>query len=122
MSIEAVKGCILDLGPILAKRLEKKNFEYRHPKQASALRTKRVLSLSSRDRLPLLCKLIMRHIFLTGHGGPEVLIYLRDRLWPAVFGTNHCVHSNNYRARAGGFAGGVVAPDLWKIELAQPQR
>src|SRR5215467_10574093 len=59
MSIEAVKGCILDLGPILAKRLEKvcqQNFEYPHPKQASALRTKRVLSLSSRDRLPLLCK------------------------------------------------------------------
>src|SRR5262249_40110419 len=72
--------------------------------------------------LPLFFKLIMRHIFLTGHGGPEVLIYLRDRLWPAVFGTNHCVHSNNYRARAGGFAGGVVAPDLWKTELAQPQR
>src|SRR5215510_6013501 len=71
---------------------------------------------------PLFEKLIMRHIFLTGHGGPEVLIYLRDRLWPAVFGRNHCVHSNNYRARAGGFAGGVVASDLWKTELAQPQR
>jgi hypothetical protein len=67
-------------------------------------------------------KLIMRHIFLTGHGGPEVLICLRDRLWPAVFGTNPCVHSSDYRARAGGFAGEVVAPDMRETELAQPQR
>lgn len=64
----------------------------------------------------------MRHIFLTGHGDREVLFFLRDRLWPQVLGTKHRGHSSDDRARAGNFAGGVVAPDMWKTELAQPQR
>jgi predicted TIM-barrel fold metal-dependent hydrolase len=62
--------------------------------------------------------LIVRHIFLTGHGGHEVLFCLRDRLSANVFGTNHRVHSSDDRPRAGNIAGGVVAPRLWKTELA----
>ena len=68
--------------------------------------------------LPLFEKLIVRHIFLTGHGGHEVLFCLRDRLSANVFGTNHRVHSSDDRPRAGNIAGGVVAPRLWKTELA----
>src|SRR5215831_15945465 len=69
-----------------------------------------------------LAKLIMRHIFLTGDGNHEVLFCLRDRLWPQFFGTKHCGHSSDDRARAWNFAGGVVAPDMRKTELAQSQR
>src|SRR5262245_13607715 len=67
-------------------------------------------------------KLIMRHIFLTGHGNHEVLFCLCDRLWPQFFGTKHCGHSSHDSARAWNFAGGVVAPDMRKTELAQSQR
>ena len=74
-----------------------------------------------RSRFPL-WQLIMRHIFLTGHGNHEVLFCLRDRLWPQFFGTKHCGHSSDDSARAWNFAGGVVAPDMRKTELAQPQR
>ena len=74
------------------------------------------------DKPPLMRDLIMRHIFLTGHGGHEMLFCLRGRLWANVFGTNHRVHSSDDRARAGNVAGGVVAPGLWETELAQPQR
>src|SRR5262249_38492444 len=59
-----------------------------------------------------LAKLIMRHIFLTGHGNHEVLFCLCDRLWPQFFGTKHCGHSSDDSARAWNFAGGVVAPDM----------
>ena len=71
---------------------------------------------------PLWLDLIVRHIFLTGHGGREVLFCLRGRLWANVFGANHCVHSSDDQARAGDLASGVVAARLWKTELAQPQR
>src|SRR5439155_4398248 len=69
-----------------------------------------------------LWKLIMRHIFWTGHGGREVLFCQRGRLWTNVFGTNHQVHSSDDRARAAALACGVVAPGLWETELAQSQR
>jgi hypothetical protein len=65
----------------------------------------------------LVVDLTMRHIFLTGRGH-EVLFCLRDRLSANVFGTNYRVHSSNDRARAGDVSGGVVAPHLWKTELA----
>src|SRR6266511_5962787 len=71
---------------------------------------------------PLFCQLTVRHIFLTGHGGHEVLFCPRGRLWANVFGANHRVHSSDDRARAGDVAGGVVAPRVWETELAQPQR
>src|SRR5262249_39849959 len=80
------------------------------------------VSFVQKSPLPLFFKLIMRHIFLTGHGGPEVLFCLRDRLWPQFFGTKHCRHSSDDSARAWNFAGGVVAPDMRKTELARPQR
>jgi len=69
-----------------------------------------------------LWKLIMRHIFWTGHGGRGVLFCQRGRLWTNVFGTNHQVHSSDDRARAAALACGVVAPGLWETELAQSQR
>lgn len=47
-----------------------------------------------------------------------MLFCLRDRLSANVFGTNHRVHSSDDRARAGNIAGGVVAPGVWKTELA----
>ena len=80
--------------------------------------TRETISSRPFGSVPLFEKLIMRHIFLTGHGGPEVLVFLRDRLWAPVFGTKHCVYSSDYRARAGDLASGIVAPDLWKTELA----
>src|SRR4029434_8655217 len=43
------------MGEMVSKHVQQ-NFEYRNQEQASALRTERVLSLSSRDRPPLLCK------------------------------------------------------------------
>src|SRR5262245_16196338 len=64
----------------------------------------------------------MRHILLTGHGNHEVLFCLRDGLWPQFFGTKHCGHSSDDSVRAWNFAGGVVAPDMRKTELAQSQR
>ena len=48
--------------------------------------------------IPSFCKLIVRHIFLTGHGGHEVLFCLGGRLWANVFGTNHRVHSGDGKA------------------------
>ena len=65
-----------------------------------------------RINTPVVLELIMRHIFLTGHGNHEVLFCLRDRLWPQFFGTKHCGHSSDDSARAWNFAGGVVAPDM----------
>jgi hypothetical protein len=67
---------------------------------------------------PLFGKLTVRHIFLTGHGGYEVLFCLRGRLWANVFGANHRVHSSNNRTRVWDVAGGIVAPGLWETELA----
>ena len=75
-------------------------------------------NMSDKKTLIPTYRLIVRHIFLTGHGGHEVLFCLRDRLSANVFGTNHRVHSSDDRPRAGNIAGGVVAPRLWKTELA----
>src|SRR5207253_11227517 len=55
-----------------------------------------------------LWKLIMRHIFWTGHGGRGVLFCERGCLWMNVLVTNDRVHSGDNRARAAPLARGVV--------------